>query len=60
MTAGAPGAERAVERESGFDLPIGTYEEARAMIGTRTDVEFATRYSHLLFRFTPAGDNDSA
>jgi acyl dehydratase len=42
MTAGAPGAERAIERESGFDLPIGTYEEAQAMIGTRTEVEFAT------------------
>jgi hypothetical protein len=42
MTANAPGAERAVEGESGFDLPIGTYQEARAMIGTRTEVEFAT------------------
>jgi N-terminal half of MaoC dehydratase len=42
MTADAPSAERAVEQESGFDLPIGPYEEARAMIGTRTEVEFAT------------------
>jgi uncharacterized protein len=43
MTAHAPIAhERAVEGESGFDLPIGTYEEARAMIGTRSEVEFAT------------------
>ena len=43
MTAHAPIAhERAVEGESGFDLPIGTYEEARAMIGTRTEAEFAT------------------
>jgi hypothetical protein len=42
MTADAPSAERAVEQESGFDLPIGPCEEARAMIGTRTEVEFAT------------------
>jgi uncharacterized protein len=33
---------RAVEQESGFDLPFGTYEDARAMIGTRTEVTFAT------------------
>jgi uncharacterized protein len=42
MTGDTPSAERDVEQESGFDLPIGTYEEARAMIGTRTEVEFAT------------------
>jgi hypothetical protein len=63
MTASAPGAERAAEVESGFDLPIGTYEEARAMIGTRTEVEFATHdvaWPLMLFRFTPAGDPDNA
>lgn len=32
----------AAEQESGFELPFGTYEDARAMIGTRTEVEFAT------------------
>jgi hypothetical protein len=52
MTGDAPSAERDVEQESGFDLPIGTYR-----LGDGTPV---ARYSHQRFRFTPSGDRDAS
>jgi hypothetical protein len=73
MTADAPGAEREsgfdlpnVEEEL-----VGVSERKRTRLGEGHFLTTATtyrlgdgtpvaRYSHLLFRFTPAGDNDSA
>jgi acyl dehydratase len=35
-----PDPDRVVDDSSGYELPVGTYEEARAMIGARDEVGF--------------------